>query len=241
MAKTIWTAEYTVNSLVLNAQKRLGLHGLLSILQDVAWAHAEDLGFGYDSMAQSGTFWVLSRQVIRMQRWPGWGETLTVDSWARPFSGPLAPRDFILRVGDTVIGEATSLWLTLNSQTRRPMRHPEGILCREDGAINLQADKIIPVAGLPRRATRRVQNSDLDMNGHVNNTHYARWILDCLPAETLARFTAAQYSVNFLTETGPGEDVTLLGGPVTEAGNLWQFQGCRSDGKTLFLAEISPS
>lgn len=241
MAKTIWSAEYTVNTLVLNAQKRLGLHGLLTILQDVAWNHAEDLGCGYDSMARCGAFWVLTRQAVRMQRWPDWGETLTIDSWARPFSGPLAPRDFQIRCADVVIGEATSLWLTLDGKTHRPLRHPEAITCRQGGALDLQADKIAPIAGLPRLATRQVQNSDLDMNGHVNNTHYARWILDSLPAAALARFKAAQYSVNFLTETGPGEEVAIQGAPCIGETGTWQFQGCRSDGKPLFTAQLTPA
>lgn len=238
----IWHGVYSVNTLVLNAHKRLGLHGLLCILQDVAWCHADELGCGFDSMQENGAFWVLTRQKVQMRHWPAWGDQLAIESWARPFAGALAPRDFIIRCNDAVIGEATTLWLTLDGTSHRPLRTPPAIACRPDGALTLEAAKITLQKDLPVLATLTVRNSDLDVNGHVNNTHYARWILDSLPAADLARLTAARYEVNFLAETGLGEQVEICGGPVSGDGaDCWQFQGTRPDGKTLFAARLTTS
>lgn len=59
MKQTIWTQTYDVNTIVLDPQKRLGLVGLLNLLQDAAWLHARHLDCGYEEMMQRGTIWVL--------------------------------------------------------------------------------------------------------------------------------------------------------------------------------------
>jgi medium-chain acyl-[acyl-carrier-protein] hydrolase len=45
---SILEKEYKVNSLNMNTNKKLGLFGLLGILQDVTGEHALKLGFGYE-------------------------------------------------------------------------------------------------------------------------------------------------------------------------------------------------
>lgn len=237
MGEAIWSGDYDINSLVLNAHKRLGLYGLLRILQDTAWLHADALGCGYHAMAQHGTFWVLTRQRVRMTRWPEWGETLTVKSWARPLNGPLAPRDFALFSGEEPLGAATTLWLVLDAQSHKPQRNLPAIACRTDGALSLNAEKITPAGGLTDIATRTVMNGDIDMNGHVNNTSYGSWILDTLPAQTIATQTVQEYEINFLAETRLGETVTLCGS--RKAAVSQDYVGRREDGKTAFIARLS--
>jgi acyl-ACP thioesterase len=67
-----------VNSFLVNPQKRLGLYGLLNLLQDTAWIHATHLGHGYDNMLLEETAWVLTRQKVRMTEWPKWGDEIQI-------------------------------------------------------------------------------------------------------------------------------------------------------------------
>lgn len=243
MVETVWTQSYDVNSLVLNPQKRLGLYGLLNLLSDAAWVHADHLGFGYDAMASSGTFWVLTRQAVAMTDWPVWGDRLSVRTWARPFAGARAPRDFELLIGDRKIGEATTDWLILDAARRRPVRfevlkHP--VPARTDGGIHLDAPKI-PVRGdLSPSVKVCVRYGDLDVNGHVGNTRYAQWALDAMAPATPARTRIDGYAVNFLAETRLGDEIVVETGPA-EAGPdglaRQPFQGRRlGDGKIVFSA-----
>ena len=94
MKQVIWTQTYDVNTVVLNPQKRLGLVGLLNILQDAAWVHARHLEHGYEDMIERGAIWVLTRQKLIMNGWPEWGEVVQVRTWVRPVNGPLAHRDY---------------------------------------------------------------------------------------------------------------------------------------------------
>ncbi len=181
MKQVVWTQNYAVNSIVANAQKRLGLVGLLDILQDVAWVHAEHLGHGYEATIEAGALWILSRQKLLMTAWPDWGDELVVRTWVRPIKGPLIHRDYEILVGDAKVGESAASWLTLDATTRRPIRPTlaaASLDFRSDAALALTPEKLAVRRNLAEVARFPVRNSDLDVNGHVNNTRYAQWILE---------------------------------------------------------------
>ena len=95
---------------------------------------------------------------------------------------------------------------------------------------------------LKTEATFQVRNSDLDVNGHVNNTRYAQWILDSIPLEAHAAYRLDEYEINFLAETNVGDTVVIERGevePSPTSPTRWQFQGRRMpDDKTVFVARL---
>ena len=243
MKQDVWTESYAVNTLVVDARKRLGLVGLLGILQDVAWIHADHLGHGYEAMMDVGAIWILSRQKLVMADWPVWGVQLTVRTWVRPIKGPLIHRDYEMLIGDRKVGEGAASWLTLDVKTRRPVRPAVAaakLLCRSDGALAFTPEKIAPRQDLAELARFAVRNSDLDLNGHVNNTRYAQWILDSASPEAYRTRRVVGYAVNFLTEIQVGDAVAIEGDPLdapSDAETSLHFQGRRlSDGAHAFAA-----
>jgi len=245
MKQAIWTQTYDVNTIVLNHHKRLGLVGLLNILQDAAWIHAGHLGHGYEEMISHGTIWVLTRQKLVMTDWPVWRDVVTIRTWVRPIAGAIAIRDYEIIVGDRKLGECTACWLTLDFKTRRPQKLNLGenqMESRKDGVLRLQPEKIVPQTGLEPAATIQVRNSDLDLNGHVNNTRYAQWILDSIAAETHAAFRLSEYEVNFLSETNVGDEIVIEWGEIEPSAHSpvrWQFQGRRAgEDKAAFVARL---
>jgi medium-chain acyl-[acyl-carrier-protein] hydrolase len=245
MTETVWTATYDVNTIVLDARKRLGLVGLLNILQDAAWLHASHLGWGYEDLIRYGTIWVLARQKLAMGDWPHWRDVVTIRTWARPTTGALAVREFEIFVGGNKLGECTTSWLILDYQTRRPQKLDRAFhdtLCRKDGHLSIEAQKIAPRAGLAPAASFAVRDSDLDINGHVNNTRYAQWATDSLTPEELETLRIAEYEVNFLAETRVGDIVAVERSALEPNGALLrgQFQGRRAEEtKPLFVATIA--
>jgi acyl-ACP thioesterase len=245
MTQVIWTQSYAVNTIVVDAQKRLGLVGLLSVLQDVAWAHADHLGHGYEATIDAGAIWILSRQKLVVAEWPVWGDQLTVRTWVRPIRGPLVHRDYEILVGERKVGECAASWLTLDMRTRRPVRLAVAgaqLQCRQDGALAFTPEKIALRQDLAEAARFRVRNSDLDMNGHVNNTRYAQWILDSASPEAYRTRRVVGYEVNFLTEIQVGDAVAIESAPLEATSNAetpLHFQGRRlSDGAHAFAAVL---
>ncbi len=242
----IWTRDYPVNTLLITSGKRLGLVGLLGILQDIAGEHADKLGCGYEQMQKGSSFWVLSRQRVVMEEWPRWNDTVHIRTWARPLlSGITALRDFEILVGETKVGECVTGWLMLDARTRRPVKptfDPTRMAVRTDFALSFEAGKLAAAEGLNALSRVEVQYSDMDMNGHVNNTRYAQWILDAIPLEMDNKQIITEYEVNFLAETGFKDTVVLNYAPVPSqipGQKSFRFQGVREkDGKAAFTARI---
>lgn len=245
---THFTQHYAINTTLVNFNQRLGLVGLLNILQDTATLHAESLGHGYQTSLEQGCFWVLSQQQLRMKHWPVWHDTLTVETWIRNIRGISAIRDYALLLGNKRIGECSTLWLLLDKDTHRPKRLKQladGFLTDEAAALSFAPEKIITPDDLTPWATHAVTISDLDINQHVSNTKYAEWLLDSLPIELHRQFTIASYAVNFLAETFLGDCVSCESNLAKQATDSLQSalycRGIRKpDDNMVFTARIIP-
>jgi len=243
LTAVIWAERYNVNTLVVNPQKRLGLVGLLKILQDVAWIHGGHLGHGFDAMLSRGWIWVLARQKLVMGNWPEWGEAIDVRTWVRPVNGPLVLRDYEIRAGERKVGESTASWLVIDARTRRPVKLAMGqsaFATRGEGGLDLNPTKIAVTDGLRPLGQFKVQSSDLDVNGHVNNVRYAQWMLDAAPASAHRTYVVREYEVNFLAESRVGDRVAVeWDGAGVAPVDCLRFQGRREgDGKVVFAARL---
>lgn len=243
MKQSIWSQHYNINTFLVNPQKKLGLYGLLNLFQDTAWIHATHLGHGYESMLEEQTAWVLTRQKLTMSEWPKWGDDVEIKTWIRPINGLLAIRDFEVLSNGRKLGECTTQWLILDLKTRRPAEKSLKLSLdetRQDCRAFIEAGKIHLSPNAKELAQFHVRNSDLDLNGHVNNTRYAQWILDSIPHEKHSEFILLEYEVNFIAETKSGDLISILG--TTLSNDSFQFQGLRSaDNKTVFAATLKVS
>ena len=243
--KSIWTQEYEVNTFLVNPHKRLGLFGLLNLLQDTAWIHATHLGHGHEDMIREQALWVLTRQKLTMHDWPLWGHKVQVRTWVRPISGISAIRDFEVLSDGKVVGECVTSWLTLDMQTRKPIsskNRARETYFRTDHNLTINTAKVPLQTHLSPLIQFAVRNSDLDMNGHVNNTRYAQWILDSIPMHMHETYTLKTYEVNFLAETHNHDRVIIKGQRVSEiepTQKIFHFEGQRvSDGKIIFASRV---
>lgn len=246
MIDPVWTQSYDVNTMVLNHQKRLSLVGLLNMLQDAAWVHAKARGWGFEDLITKGTIWVLARQKLVMADWPKWEDKVTIRTWGRAASGVTAVREFAILVGDRRLGECTTTWLVLDWNTRKPQklnRVDFALICPDDGLLDISAERIPLRDDLAQLTSFEVRNSDLDVNGHVNNTRYAAWISDTASLGELARYRLTGYEVNFLSETGVGDTVVIEAGdcqPTNDGALLRHYQGRKaSEVKPAFVARLA--
>ena len=79
----------------------------------------------------------------------------------------------------------------------------------------------IPPAAMPKPPTgllarelhnirsRAVSFTDLDRNGHMNNTRCMDWIADLLPSSFHAGHTVKEFTVCYLTESREGELIRM--------------------------------
>jgi medium-chain acyl-[acyl-carrier-protein] hydrolase len=209
----IWVQQMEIHSYEADFAGRLSLDGALKFFQECAWNHAEHLGVGYSHLLLRNQVWMLSRMSVLVDRYPEWGQSIIVRTWPRGAKTLWALRDFeILDLdGKRLIG-ATSGWLVYDLNARKPQRAELTVRTirsfPDRRAIQFDPEKVeesIPTAASPIA----VRYSDLDLNNHVNNTTYARWILDSYPVEFHRRHTVRSMTINFLAELGADDAAEL--------------------------------
>lgn len=244
MNETTFEKDFEVNSINININKRLGLFGMLGILQDVGTAHAEHMGIGMDEMVQRNAFWVFTQQKLMMNRWPKWQDKVTVKTWVRKINGLRSFRDYTVHLGDEMIGKSVSTFMMLDGETRKPIRPDLGEEIEKQiskDELEITPEKVIAPDNLKLANTISVRNSDLDMNNHVNNTKYAQWILDSVNIDYHKRFVVSQFDINFISECLLGDEIDIfLSIEETQDKVKSFYQGIRkSDQKIVFVAHIS--
>lgn len=212
--------------------------------QEAAGNHATHLGVGYDALQKLGLFWVLSRVKVEIDALPQWGDEVTLTTWPKGVDRLFALRDFRMndRDGATMV-RGTSCWLLVDMEKMRPRRIdaiPRSFpVLENEHALQESLDRILIPEGLAVKYERKVMVSDLDVNNHVNNTEYVRWITDCLEPGDGARQSLRSLQVNYLEEAKLGEVMVFSSGPLEGARGTVCVQGTnRASRATVVQARL---
>jgi medium-chain acyl-[acyl-carrier-protein] hydrolase len=213
--KWIWTDEYLISSYDVDAKGKASLPTLSKFMQETAYNHADHLEFGYHQLKEKNLFWVLSRLLIKIDKYPEWGDKIQIQTWPSGVERLFAYRDFrILDEQGAIIGAAGTAWLMLDVQKRRPQR-PEELKARIKFLPNQRAleERPAKVPGLSNPVEGvffPVRYSDLDLYNHVNNAKYIEWILDSFAADMHREFEVTEFEINFLSEAKIGDEAAIL-------------------------------
>lgn len=230
--------NFTVGFEDVDTSDRLTLFKMFEYFQSAAINHAEDLGVGRSAMARTGQGWILSRISVLMEKRPKYREKITVRSWPRGWEKLFARRDYdILDDSGGVLARGRSGWLVVELETRRPLR-PQAVvdpLPKNEGLDALpEIARLDPRSDLVFAGSRDAYYSDIDYNGHVNNTRYVQWIQDVAAAELLARADSMRLDINYLSETKINEKTELWTIPIDKG---FAYEGRRQD-RAVFRAEL---
>src|SRR5262245_7112120 len=119
----LWREEFKIHSYDVDLKQRITLEAVSRYFLEAAWNHAEALGVGYSQLEQQNRIWVMARLLMKISRYPRWGDTMVLTTWPRASKSVLAMRDFQIAdfSGKPVLGGA-SAWLVLGARSRKPQR-----------------------------------------------------------------------------------------------------------------------
>lgn len=243
--KKTWIDKYTIRSYEVDTQKKATLPALCRFLQESAYHHAHNLELGYVHLREKNQFWVLSRLLIKMDRYPGWGDNIEVHTWPTGVERLFAIRDFkILDESGNRLGAAVSAWLILDGEKRRPQRpdHLENEIGHLTGepAVAERPGKIPNLSSPRRDCVFPVRYSDLDLYNHVNNVKYIQWLIDSYPLKFHRQFKISSFEINFLSEAKFGDKVSIYTENLAESPP--SFNHCikkEADNRDVCLARVT--
>lgn len=191
---------------------------ILVLLQELAGEHSGILGCDRaDTIRMDNAIWILTRTEFAVFSYPTIAQTLVCKTFPAPPRRGIYPRYY--QVEDQqghVMLAGSSFWVLVDVDSRG-MVDPEGVKAlmpdtsgltpyfRRPGAPEmLQGEQV-------RRVNWQPLYTDIDRNGHVNNTRAADWAL-CLVSEQadLQQHPVKSLAASYHKEIMPGDKVELV-------------------------------
>jgi acyl-ACP thioesterase len=187
---------------------RCRLDAMSRWLQDIAYLDLIDAGF------EGQGAWIVRRTRMRVERFPRFGEQLTLRTFCSGFGRFSAERRTSIK-GETAAVETVSLWICLDPERGRPMRFPpEFATAYEESAAGRDANVRLrhpePPAD-PERSSWLFRASEVDAAEHINNSHYWTPLEEELAGGHEPESIDAE--IEYRDPAMPGEVVLLRQGP----------------------------
>ncbi|XP_010927197.2 palmitoyl-acyl carrier protein thioesterase, chloroplastic [Elaeis guineensis] len=216
-----------IRSYEVGPDKTATLETILNLLQETALNHvwmSGLLGDGFGAthgMIRNNLIWVVTRMHVQVDEYPIWGEVLEIDTWVGGSGKNGMRRDWLIQNPQTgqVFARATSTWVMMNQETRRLSKMPEEVRDEispwfiERRAIEEEVpEKIIKLDDTAKYVDSNLKpkRSDLDMNHHVNNVKYVRWMLETIPDVFLENHKLSSIILEYRRECGSSDIVQSI-------------------------------
>lgn len=243
-AVSIYKKKYLIEFSDVDFTKRLKLSTLFGYFQDIASMHAENLGVGINALERKlGAAWILMRIRVDIARNPVWNEEITIETWPQE-PRKLFDRDFVVRdTNGGIIIRAVSTWVVLDIKTRELKKselvHTEFPPIIKDRAIDCRLGKLKAFGQLEPKYKKIIGYSDIDFNGHLNNSKYVDFIMDCFDLESHRKYSVRSIEVNYVNEALPGDTIILCRDTSNLNSNLVYIEGIdEKDGRIIFKSQL---
>lgn len=189
----LYTQDYRVRAYEIDSQQRMTVPALSRLMQEAALQNVIGIGMSYWDLQPHRISWVLTRQQIHVQRLPALNEPIRIHTYPAGFLRAFALRDFWVETQQgEPLAHSASTWLLMDTRTRR-MASPPGFVLAFNERMPPREQCLPRISGQMAKLEAKdydahytVHWHDLDFNQHLNNTLYIQWMLDPVPAATLA-------------------------------------------------------
>ncbi len=185
---------------------------LLYFAQEAAGAHCQLLALDWERLSQQNLFWAVLRHRVQITRLPLLGETVRVETWPLPTTRTAYPRSVVAYdVQGQELFRAISLWVLMDARSRAmilPGKSGIAVPGTLRGTELSVPGSLVPKV-LGNSRLRTVSYTDLDRNGHMNNTRYLDWTDDLLPSAYHNAHPVREFTVCYLSEAREGEPLRL--------------------------------
>ncbi len=215
MKNLVTETEFTVSSADADMYGRVRPGALSNFFIQAAVASADHLGFGFENLQEHKLFWVLCRLTVEITRPLQWREAVRIETWPKTIDKLLYIRDFTAHAGGGICARATSGWLAVDIEKKRP-KQVKGIEARlfdhlkDRHALSYPPQRIGAVINGTAGREIAVTYYDIDLNKHVTSTRYIDWMLDAFPAEYHAAHYPEKLSINYAKEILPEKNIRLM-------------------------------
>ncbi len=232
-----FSREFYLRSADFDKNERLTPRAILELFQDVAGNHAEQIGMGFNALLNRNLLWVIARTKFVVEKEIERYSTVKVKTW------PKVPQRFIFRreyliynsKGEIAV-RGSADWMVIDSESRSLVSggdiFPKDADYITEFGLDEKLRKIRDIEGEKTEAQVVTKFTDIDLNGHVNNTRYADFAINAINPDKKA---IKSFQIDYHKEVLEGEELRLT---ATKNEDTYVVKGEDFDGEKKFTCEV---
>ncbi len=234
---------FKTNYFDLAPSGKIPLQVLLRYFDECAGQDADRLTVGIEGLNSKKIVWILAKMQIQKLQDIGHNRNITIKTWHVGSDKLLSRRDFVfLDEQNQPVIQGITWWFLMDINTRKIARTPPKLLdlntaepvhiMQETPIQNPKLEGVEPLKTIP--VITRLE--DIDINKHINNTHYIAWAQESIPQEIIGGKNLDQLHINFKAEGFAGNNIEVSSYPDAQSEKqtaFWHILTRKEDGREL--------
>ncbi len=232
--------KYLIDVHHCDASGNLKASHLLKFMQETSSVQLAQTSMAQPKLLEDNKSYVLCRLNMSIYKKVGPYSEIEISTWPCESSGLSFVRCYRARLDGNIVAEATTVWGIIDIQKRKFCRVSDfNLEIETDEPLELDSPSRIRI---PQELTlglvgeRTVSYSDIDINGHMNNTVYPDMLCDFIPDMSKKRIL--MMGINYSSEVKEGENLKVYLG---ESDGQYYIRTLKSDGtvncEAMFMVE----
>ena len=209
----MYKEKIKITSIDVDNNFELKLSSLFKIMQEVASNHVESLNAGHYDLLKHNLLWVVIRIEVKIYKTIKLDDIITVTTHPGEQKSFIFPRYFQIydKKGELLVN-SSSMWAVIDKDTRKVVLRPQSIKAvkAESNKNDLPLPLKVNIGEVSPVDERVVRYSNVDINGHLNNTQYVEFIVDTHDLDFYKHHRLCRININYDKEIKFGDKVTIL-------------------------------
>lgn len=247
MREDVYGFKSYINVYNVDMNRKARPAGLLREMQECGSRQMADQRPSYDELLDKGQALMLSRLDMIIPEEVSLDEEIEVFTWPCPSARATFLRNYLVRKNGETAAMISSQWTLVNSKTRKIMKvdevdfanytMDEYVDVMPGGKLKISREEAEALAASRAVGLKTVRLSDVDYNGHMNNTNYVDVLCDYIPELTEGTHRVTAMRLHFSKEAPLGETIEIKRLQMPDGKYI--FRTFRSDGELNVEAEFT--
>ena len=211
----VYRKKYEINYYDVDYKLNCKLPSLANFFCDIGNNQSESLGDTIEVLTEKNMAWVFYQYDIKVYEYPRYREVVNIETKATGFKKFYANRGYrVINEDGKLLAEATALFFLIDIEKRKPMRISDEQVdlygAQDVAGIKVDMDKLLKLEREDVKVKFNIRYSDIDSNGHVNNSKYMEWAIESMPRDIIEKYKLDRIKVVFEKETYYGHEIEVI-------------------------------